>query len=185
MRLPLFYSCWRVRTIIAVSFTKFVLLEGISGVGGGGEKKKRKKQGKESQPKNKINSPPQKDVSMAEFSWRASLTTEALKMPKPCSIDSLNASAKCHHFVKAIQKILVHDKIKCNTVLKIKLYFHLITKYWMIKAIRMEKKANNTRMTAAHCSSLRVRRVRALSTVSLLLLASGSVLWEMKNTVVL
>jgi hypothetical protein len=55
----------------------------------------------------------------------------------------------------------------------------------MIKAIRMEKKANTTRMTAAHCSSLRVRRVRALSTLSLLLLAGGSVLWEMKNTVVL
>lgn len=55
----------------------------------------------------------------------------------------------------------------------------------MIKAMRMEKKANTTRMTAAHCSSLRARRVRALSTVPLLLLAAGSVLWEMNNTVVL
>ena len=55
----------------------------------------------------------------------------------------------------------------------------------MIKAIRMEKKANNTRMTAAHCSSLRVRLVSTLSTVSLLALAGGSDLWEMKSTVVL
>lgn len=46
----------------------------------------------------------------------------------------------------------------------------------MIKAIKMEKKANSTRMTAAHCSSLSARRVLVLSTVSLLVLAGGSVL---------
>jgi hypothetical protein len=55
----------------------------------------------------------------------------------------------------------------------------------MIKAIKMEKQAKSTRMTAAHCSSLSARRVRVLSTVSLLVLAGGSVLWEMKSTVVL
>lgn len=46
----------------------------------------------------------------------------------------------------------------------------------MIKAIKMEKNAKSTRMTAAHCSSLSARPLLVLSTVSLLALAGGSVL---------
>lgn len=39
---------------------------------------------------------------------------------------SLNASAKCHCFCKSnTEIILVHDKIKCNTVLKNKVIFSL------------------------------------------------------------
>lgn len=43
---------------------------------------------------------------------------------------SFNVSVKCYCFYKSnIEIILVYDEIKCNIVLKIKLYFYLIIKY--------------------------------------------------------
>lgn len=64
-------------------------------------------------------------------------------------------------------------------------FLHFMTKYWIMKAIRMENVANSTRMTAAHCSSLSVLVVLEGSVMSLLVLLCDSFLCEMKRTVAL
>lgn len=64
-------------------------------------------------------------------------------------------------------------------------FLHFMTKYCMMKAIRMEKVAKSTRMTAAHCSSLSVLVVLVGSVMSLLVLDWDSFLCEMKRTVAL